>query len=77
MISVQECETSLRRMQEQKRQQGTALIEMGCISPANLAYALQWWVFGLFAAFMWWRMATDAVDVETDVETARVTSPHD
>jgi len=40
----------------------------------NLAYALQWWVFGLFAAFMWWRMATDAVDVETDVETARVTS---
>ena len=43
----------------------------------NLAYALQWWVFGLFAAFMWWRMATDAVDVETDVETARVTSPHD
>ncbi len=38
----------------------------------NLAYALQWWVFGLFAAFMWWRMATDAIDVETDVETARV-----
>ncbi len=30
----------------------------------NLAYALQWWVFGLFAGFMWWRMATDAVDVE-------------
>ncbi|MFI5429672.1 SURF1 family protein [Aeromicrobium sp. UC242_57] len=28
----------------------------------NLAYALQWWVFGLFAAFMWWRMT---------VETAR------
>jgi surfeit locus 1 family protein len=39
----------------------------------NLAYALQWWVFGLFAAFMWWRMATDAVDVETDVESARIT----
>jgi cytochrome oxidase assembly protein ShyY1 len=29
----------------------------------NLAYALQWWVFGLFAAFMWWRMATDAIEV--------------
>lgn len=29
----------------------------------NLAYALQWWVFGLFAVFMWWRMAGDAVDV--------------
>ncbi|WP_456695027.1 SURF1 family protein [Aeromicrobium sp. P5_D10] len=30
----------------------------------NLAYALQWWVFGAFAAFMWWRMT---------VETARST----
>lgn len=28
----------------------------------NLAYALQWWVFGAFALFMWWRMT---------VETAR------
>jgi surfeit locus 1 family protein len=27
----------------------------------NLAYALQWWVFGLFAAFMWWRMVTESV----------------
>ncbi len=27
----------------------------------NLAYALQWWVFGAFALFMWWRMCTDAV----------------
>nr|WP_302477531.1 SURF1 family protein [Aeromicrobium stalagmiti] len=25
----------------------------------NLAYAFQWWVFGLFAAFMWWRMVTE------------------
>jgi cytochrome oxidase assembly protein ShyY1 len=38
----------------------------------NLAYALQWWVFGLFAAFMWWRMARDAVDVEASVEQARI-----
>ncbi|HJR89335.1 MAG TPA: SURF1 family protein [Aeromicrobium sp.] len=38
----------------------------------NLAYALQWWVFGLFAGFMWWRMATDAVDVEDGVEEARI-----
>ena len=37
----------------------------------NLAYALQWWVFGLFAGFMWWRMASEAVVVE--VETARLT----
>ncbi len=27
----------------------------------NLAYALQWWVFGAFALFMWWRMATESV----------------
>ena len=41
MISVHECEESLWRMQAEKRQQGTVLIEMGCISPANLGYALQ------------------------------------
>lgn len=38
----------------------------------NLAYALQWWVFGLFAAFMWWRMTTEAMDVEAEVETTRL-----
>lgn len=27
----------------------------------NLAYAVQWWVFGAFALFMWWRMATESV----------------
>ena len=27
----------------------------------NLAYAVQWWVFGAFAIFMWWRMATESV----------------
>ncbi|MEJ7634695.1 SURF1 family protein [Aeromicrobium sp.] len=27
----------------------------------NLAYAFQWWVFGAFAAFMWWRMSTESV----------------
>jgi surfeit locus 1 family protein len=25
----------------------------------NGAYALQWWVFGIFAAWMWWRMVRD------------------
>lgn len=29
----------------------------------NLAYAIQWWVFGAFAVFMWWRMATESVAV--------------
>jgi cytochrome oxidase assembly protein ShyY1 len=38
----------------------------------NLAYALQWWVFGLFAGFMWWRMSTDAVDVEQSIDEAQV-----
>lgn len=27
----------------------------------NLMYAFQWWVFGLFTVFMWWRMATEGV----------------
>jgi len=30
----------------------------------NLAYAMQWWLFGLFALFMWWRMVVDAVAKE-------------
>ena len=29
----------------------------------NLMYAFQWWVFGLFALFMWWRMSTESVAV--------------
>jgi DNA-binding response OmpR family regulator/tetratricopeptide (TPR) repeat protein len=41
MINLQECEEGLVRMHSSKRQLGTELIEMGCISPANLAYALQ------------------------------------
>jgi len=41
MITLDECAESLKKMQAEKRQQGTVLIEMGCISPANLAYALQ------------------------------------
>jgi surfeit locus 1 family protein len=34
----------------------------------NAAYALQWWVFALFAAYMWWRMVRD------DYETERATN---
>lgn len=26
----------------------------------NLLYALEWWVFGAFAAFIWWRFVRDA-----------------
>ncbi len=37
----------------------------GGLSWRNAAYALQWWVFALFAAYMWWRMVRD------DYETGR------
>lgn len=40
MISEAECDESLARMKQSGRQQGTVLIEMGCISPHNLNYAL-------------------------------------
>ena len=41
MISEADCEASLKRMKAEGRQQGTVLIEMGCISPHNLRYALE------------------------------------
>lgn len=41
MISNEECEESLRRSKKSKRLHGTVLIEMGCLSPHNLQYALQ------------------------------------
>lgn len=27
----------------------------------NLAYAAQWWVFGVFGLFLWWRMCVDRI----------------
>ncbi|HUJ25738.1 MAG TPA: DnaJ domain-containing protein, partial [Myxococcales bacterium] len=54
MITLGECEEGLRRMHESKRQLGTELIEMGCISPANLGYALQLQLEQkLFELFSW------------------------
>ena len=54
MITLPECEEGLRRMHQSKRQLGTELIELGCISPANLAYALQLQVEQkLFELFYW------------------------
>jgi cytochrome oxidase assembly protein ShyY1 len=29
------------------------------LSWRNAAYALQWWIFAIFAAYMWWRMVRD------------------
>jgi surfeit locus 1 family protein len=40
----------------------------GGLSWRNAAYALQWWVFALFAAYMWWRMVRD------DYETGKATN---
>ena len=31
----------------------------GGLAWLNAGYALQWWVFALFAAYMWWRMVRD------------------
>ncbi len=39
----------------------------------NLVYALQWWVFAGFVAFMWWRIVSDASNAEpraADAESA-------
>ncbi|MBG0828177.1 SURF1 family protein [Planomonospora sp. ID67723] len=33
----------------------------GVLTWRNLAYAAQWWIFGLFAVFMWWHFIRDAV----------------
>jgi cytochrome oxidase assembly protein ShyY1 len=40
----------------------------------NLAYALQWWIFGAFAVFMWWRMASETV-AEAREERAATLAP--
>ncbi|MEP7018537.1 MAG: SURF1 family protein [Actinomycetota bacterium] len=40
----------------------------GGLSWRNTAYAFQWWVFALFAAYMWWRMVRD------DYETGKVSN---
>jgi len=40
----------------------------GGLSWRNAAYAFQWWVFALFAGYMWWRMVRD------DYERGKVTN---
>ena len=32
----------------------------------NLLYAAEWWIFGAFAAFIWWRWRRDAVSTPLD-----------
>jgi cytochrome oxidase assembly protein ShyY1 len=36
----------------------------------NLLYAVEWWVFGLFAAFIWWRWARDETDATPEPTAA-------
>lgn len=36
----------------------------------NLLYAVEWWVFGVFAAFVWWRFTRDAVVAQRAAEDA-------
>jgi surfeit locus 1 family protein len=57
----------------------------GGLSWRNAAYALQWWVFALFAVYMWWRMVRDDYEddqhdrkplpARTMTANARVSSP--
>lgn len=54
IISEAECEESTRRMKATRRRQGAILIEMGCISPHNLVYALNLQLrVKLFEVFAW------------------------
>jgi surfeit locus 1 family protein len=44
----------------------------------NLLYALEWWVFGGFAAFVWWRWCSDEIKALRTSATAEATeSEHD
>lgn len=36
----------------------------------NLLYAVQWWLFAAFVAFMWWRVVTEPTDRDTAPDTA-------
>ncbi len=39
--------------------------EAGGLTWRNLAYAAQWWIFGLFAVFMWWHFVRDVLRART------------
>jgi hypothetical protein len=36
----------------------------------NLLYAIEWWFFGAFAAFLWWRWVTEATAEPAEEEQA-------
>ncbi|HZH02638.1 MAG TPA: DUF4388 domain-containing protein, partial [Myxococcaceae bacterium] len=81
MISEAECDESLRRMKGSGRQQGTTLVEMGCINPHNLAYALNLQLrTKLFEVFAWTEgqyqfnpsVSPPAEPVQLDLSTAAI-----
>lgn len=44
------------------------LPEVGAFSALrNLLYAIEWWFFGLFAAFIWWRWITEQAPEDEEV----------
>jgi len=43
----------------------------------NLAYAFQWWIFGAFAVFLWWRFCADEVKRVTDAGDAGSEEPEE
>ncbi len=40
----------------------------------NLLYAVEWWFFGLFAAFVWWRWAREETEATRVAAAAEVTA---
>jgi len=59
---------------DQTQAAGLDLVGLPGIEPSwttgvrNLVYAIQWWVFGLFAVFMWWRMCNDLMASRREAE---------
>lgn len=39
------------------------------LQPRNFAYAIQWWIFGLFCPLLWWRMVRASVEGRADATT--------
>lgn len=52
-------------------------VPMGGLSWRNAAYALQWWLFAVFAVYLWWRTVRDdsQQDQEGDASAPLVTAP--
>jgi surfeit locus 1 family protein len=47
------------------------------LSWRNAAYALQWWVFALFAGYMWWRMVRDDYEYSSQGHVRDNNDSHD